>query len=302
MPRSRRVRATLSAFVGLSLSLSAGPSLARVGPEPDAPIEGPQPKPVEEPPGSPDEPEATSTELPAPTLSPELIPDEEGQPEPGIEFVVPPPEVEELEPSVEESPLTATFPDPGMAPSDGVNMLVLSGTTMALTIVGFSAGLVVGLNRNIELEWLLPSTIVPAVGLLAFSGGGLYLGIKRARAYRRWEIGNRVIGLPQGGGLLIGGSFTLLGALGLIPSGVVMLDAQPQWGAALIAVGAASAVASPVMFVLGARNQRRYQRTGGWKRKPLPPLPPGAATSRLELRPLFMPLPGGASVGAAGRF
>src|SRR5690606_16115944 len=149
----------------------------------------------------------------------------------------------------------------GVAPSNGADMLVLSSTTIALTLVGFSAGLTIGLQRNIELEWLLPSTIVPAVGLLAFAGGGMYLGITRALAHRRWEIGYRVIGLPQGGGLLVGGSFALLGALGLIPSGAVMFNQNPEWGAALIAAGSASAVASPVMFVLGARNQRRYQRT-----------------------------------------
>ncbi len=285
----------LSAFVSLSLGLAPVSSAAASGPEADAPVEGPAPKPAP----SSEPPAEAPEDVPAPNLSPELLPDEE----PGIEFVIPPPELEEQpEPVAKEPYAAAPFPDPGIAPSDGVNMLVLGGTTMGLTVAGLTAGLIVGLERGIELEWLLPSTIVPAVGLLAFSGGGLYLGIKRARAYRRWEIGNRVIGLPQGGGLLIGGSFTLLGALGLIPTGVVMLDSQPKWGAALIAAGAASAIASPIMFVIGVRNQRRYQRTGGWKRKPIPPLPPGAQTSRLELRPMILPLPGGFGVGASGRF
>lgn len=301
MPQPRRVRAKtpawLSAFV--CLSLLPGPVMAANGPEPEAPVEGPRPKPRDaETKPEPEPSTEPALEPPPPNLAPELIPDEEA---PGIEFAVPPPETEEPEPTPEE-PLTAQFPDPGVAPSDGVNMLVLGGTTIALTIAAFSAGLTIGLQQGIDLEWLLPSTIVPAVGVLAFAGGGLYLGIKRARAYRRWEIGNRVIGLPQGGGLLIGGSFTLLGALGLIPAGAVLLDDNPQWGATMIGVGAASAVASPVMFVIGARNQRRYQATGGWKRKPIPPLPPGAATSRLELRPMILPLYGGASVGAGGRF
>jgi hypothetical protein len=228
-----------------------------------------------------------------------LIPDEEA---PGIEFAVPPPEAEEPEPAPAEPSFADQFPDPGVAPSDGVNMLVLGGTTIALTLAAFSAGLTIGLRQGTDLEWLLPATIVPAVGVLAFAGGGLYLGIKRARAYRRWEIGYRVIGSPQGGGLLVGGSFALLGALGLIPAGVVALNSNAQLGATMIAVGTASAIASPVMFVVGARNQRRYQRTGGWKRRPVPPLPPGAITSRLELRPMIIPLYGGASVGAGGRF
>lgn len=297
MPQPRRVRtktAWLSAFV--CLSLLPGPVMAAKGPEPEPPIEGPRPKQPEPEPSTEPAPEP-----PPPNLAPELIPDEDEAP--GIEFAVPPPEVEEPEPAPDdEASLIAQFPDPGVAPSDGVNMLVLGGTTIALTVAAFSAGLTIGLQRGIDLEWLLPSTIVPAVGVLAFAGGGLYLGIKRARAYRRWEIGNRVIGLPQGGGLLIGGSFTLLGALGLIPAGAVLLDDNPQWGATMIGVGAASAIASPVMFVLGARNQRRYQATGGWKRRPIPPLPPGASTSRLELRPMILPLYGGATVGAGGRF
>lgn len=290
----------LSVFV--CLSLLPDRAAAGEGPGPDAapPIEGPRPKPDE----SPTEPPPESStepppEPPPPDLAPLLIPDEEQAP--GIEFAVPPPE-SEAPVAAPEQPLAAQFPDPGVAPSDGVNMLVLSSTTIALTLVGFSAGLAIGLQRNVELEWLLPSTIVPTVGLLAFSGGGLYLGITRAQAYRRWEIGHRVIGLPQGGGLLIGGSFALLGALGLIPAGAVLLDNNPQWGAAMIAVGSASAIATPVMFAIGARNQRRYQQTGGWKRRPIPPLPAGASTSRLELRPMILPLRDGVSVGAGGRF
>jgi hypothetical protein len=283
----RTTSSALSVFV--CLSLLSGPVAAA-----EPPVEGPRPQPREKPTEPPTEPE-----VPPPNLAPVLVPDPSG---PGIEFAIPPPEeAEELGP-VREEPVYAQFPDPGVAPSDGVNMLVLSGTTIALTVVGFSAGLIIGLQRETPLEWLLPSTIVPTVGLLAFSGGGLYLGITRARAYRRWEIGNRVIGLPQGGGLLIGGSFALLGALGLIPAGAVMVGTEPEWGAALIAVGAASAIATPIMFALGVRNQRRYQQTGGWKRRPIPPLPAGASTSRLELRPMILPLPTGLSVGAAGRF
>ena len=281
----------LSVFV--CLSLLPGPLLAA---PPEPPIEGPRPQPSE----APTEPtEPTEREPPPPNLAPVLIPD---QPTPGIEFAVPPPEEEGPEPAREQPSLAAQFPDPGVAPDDGVSMLVLSGTTIALTLIGFSAGLAIGLERNIALEWLLPSTIVPTVGLLAFAGGGLYLGITRAQKHRRWEIGYRVIGLPQGGGLLIGGSFALLGALGLIPAGAFMINTNPEWGATLIAVGAASAIATPVMFTIGARNQRRYQRTGGWKRKPIPPLPPGASTSSLELRPMILPLRGGASIGAGGRF
>ncbi len=305
MPRSRARAVLLSTCLSLGLAASARAS----GPEPEPPVEGPRPKPVaseEPPPATADAP--AEPQPPAPKLAPVLVPDADaGEPKnsPGIEFAVPPPdEDEERDPDQarREQPLSAQFPDPGVAPPDGVNMLVLGGTTLALTAVGTTAGLLIGLQRGVALEWLLPSTIVPAVGLAVFSGGGLYLGIKRARAYRRWEIGYRVIGLPQGGGLMIGGSFTLLAALGFIPSGAFLIRSDPTWGGVLLGVGVASAIATPMMFSFGVRNQRRYERTGGWKRKPIPPLPPGAATSRLELRPLVLPLPAGAGLGAVGRF
>ena len=273
--------AVLSSLVCLSLTLGPRAANAEAGPEP---IEGPRPA----------EPDA---EPPAPSLAPTLIRDDS----PGIEFAVPPPE-EEVEPTPRERPFAPTFPDPGMAPNDGVGMLTLSGTVLALTAAGVSAGLLIGLDRGTELKTLLPATIVPGVALLAFGGGGLYLGITRARAYRRWEIGNRVIGRPQGAGLRIGASFTVLGALGLIPAGALRLSVDPILGASLIGVGVASAIASPIMFVVSARRQRDYQRTGGWKRKPIPPLPP-SAIGRLELRPMVVPLlEGGVIVGAGGLF
>jgi hypothetical protein len=301
-----RTRASLLS-VTVCLSLVA-PQRVLAGP-PDGSSESPSkvepPAPTLSPGAGQPDPTASSE-----PVGPSAAPEPSEPPPPGIEFAVPPPEDEEpgdpdAPAAMAPAPGSYQLPDPGMAPSDGVSMLVLSGTTLGLTVVGVTAGLIIGLERGVDLEWLLPATIVPAVGLLAFAGGGMYLGITRARAHRRWEIGYRVIGLPQGGGAMIGGSFMLLTALGLIPSGAVMLDQQPEWGAALIAVGSAAAIASPVMFVVGARNQRRYQQTGGWKRKPLPPMPPtpaGPATSRLELRPLILPAPGGVSVGAGGRF
>ncbi|PRP90891.1 hypothetical protein ENSA5_59660 [Enhygromyxa salina] len=303
---SSLLRATL---ISASLMLAPLPSLA--APEPaetaDAPsLVGPERPPLdatsEPPPASDsdsDEPEPTPAaepEVPLPSVDPSA------DAEPGIEFAVPleaePESVAKPEP--ERRP---TFPDPGIAPTDGASILTLSVTTIALTLGGLSAGLVVGLNRQTPLEWLLPTTIVPTVGLLAFSGGGLYLGIQRARAYRRWEIGYRVIGKPQGGGLMIGGAFGLLAAIGFIPSGAFAFQSgQVELGATLIAIGSAAAVATPIMYGVGLRRQREHQRTGGWKRKPVPPLPPGVSGARLQLTPIVAPLPGGLSLGAAGRF
>lgn len=207
-----------------------------------------------------------------------------------------------------------SFPDPGVAPNDGAAMLVLGGTTLGLTLAGFGVGLSYGLRNHVPLEWLLPSTLIPTVGLLAFAGGGLGLGIQRARAHHRWELANRVIGTPQGGGLNVGASFLLLAALGLIPSGAFALQrGDTALGATSIALGSISAVVTPIMFSLGAKRQRDYARTGGWYRRPIPQL---RGQARLQLTPLVMPLPGGAmplpggvgrlrggaALGVAGRF
>jgi hypothetical protein len=300
-PRSSLVSALI---VGASLTLTPSLSFAGSG-ETESPVEGPtKPAPsddAEPTPGDDTTAPPAIELLPPPSVDPKLMPKPPPEDEPGIEFVVPPPEAEE--PKDVAPGYIAEFPDPGSAPNDGISILTLSGTTIALTGVGFSAGLIVGLQRGVALEWLLPSTIVPTVGLLAFSGGGLYLGIKRARAYRRWEAGYRVIGTPQGGGLKIGGSFALLGALGFIPSGAFALrNDQSELGATMLAIGCVAAVATPIMFTVGAGYQRDYQRTGGWRRRPVPPLPPGAEGARLQFIPMVLPLPGGVGLGAVGQF
>lgn len=306
MPLSRVVSLVSAVLVGASVSLAPTTSHAGPGPneESTAPIEGPA-RPPSDPPSEP----PTDTE---PTVDPdastggELLPppptfDPDGAP--GIEFVIPPPESEDDPPIAEqESPLAATFPDPGVAPNDGNSILVLSGTTIGLTALGFGAALAIGLERQLPLEALLPGTIVPAVGLLAFSGGGLYLGIKRAQAHHRWELAYRVVGEPQGAGLQVGGTFMLLSALLLIPSGAFALEGgDVESGATMIALGSVSLVSMPIMFTVGARRKRDYARTGGWHRRPIPPIP-GESEARLRITPLVAPTIGGVTLGAAGRF
>ncbi|MCA9711851.1 MAG: hypothetical protein KDK70_38800 [Myxococcales bacterium] len=288
--------ATLAA-VALSLAprlaLASPPVSGEEGPE-DAPVEGPQ-RPV------------SNEEPPPPTLPPPSGGTYQG-PGPGIDFAVPPPDDddEDGEDGTSEPidpALTATFPDPGAAPSDGRDMLVLGGVTMGLTVIGVTGGIWAGLENQADPSWLLPGIIVPGVGLLAFAAGGLYLGITRARKHRRWEIGYRVNGMPQGRGALVGGSFTLLAALGLVPGGLALLRAGDGLnGGITLGVGAAALVATPVLFTIGVRNQRRCERTGCWKRKPVAPLPPRPATSSMQLLPIVQPLRGGLTLGIAGRF
>lgn len=262
--------------------------------DPAAPAIDPPPPKLEPPPPTFTPPEPSPE---GPSLSPATPP-----PESDVEFAVPPPETDP-DPEARPSGAPLTFPDPGMAPNDGTSMLVLSGTSIGLVALGVGAGLFVGLRNRVPASWLVPATVVPTVGVLAFAGGGLYLGIQRRRAYRRWETGNRVIGTPQGAGLKIGASFALLAALGFVPAGIFVLETgDTAAGATMVAVGGAAAIATPIMFVLGARYASRYQRTGGWRRRSVPPLPQDGAEARVELVPLVTPLRRGAALGLAGRF
>jgi hypothetical protein len=292
-------------LVGASLSLAPIEVHASPGPDEVArPVEGParpssnpgwEEAPTEEPADA--EPEPPPGIVPPP---PSFEPDA-----PGIEFVVPPPGETQAVPQPEESPLAAVWPDPGVAPNDGNSILVLSGTATALTIVAFSAGIAIGLDREVPLEALLPGAILPAAGVLAFSAGGLYLGIKRATAYHRWELAYRVVGEPQGGGLNIGATFMLVGALFLIPAGAFRIDAGDGDALAvtMIAAGSAAAISTPIMYTIAARRKRDYERTGGWHRRPLPPIPgEEESASRLHIGPLVAPTFGGVTVGARGRF
>jgi hypothetical protein len=317
MTLPRVVSLVSAVLVGASVSLAPIASHAGPGPSEDAPIEGParppRDAPGEQPDGPPaDPPAAQPTDTPpepdAPTDAPpgKLVappPTFDPGDSPGIEFVIPPPASEDdHEVTERDPPLAATFPDPGVAPNDGNSMLVLSGTTMGLTLLGFSSLLTVGIQRQTPLEWLLPATIVPAAGLLAISTGGLYLGIKRARAHHRWELANRVGGEPQGAGLSVGGTFMLLGALFFIPSGAFALQTgEVESGASMIAIGSLAFVSMPIMFTLGARRARDYARTGGWHRRAIPQIP-GESQVRLRITPLVAPTVGGVTLGAAGQF
>lgn len=313
MTLARGVSLVSAVLVGASVSLApirghAGPPSESTATAPR--VEGPARPPADPPDTPPGEqpndaptvdPNAPTSELipPPPTFHPGVSPES-----PGIEFLVPPPESEDGQQAPEhESPLAATFPDPGVAPNDGNSMLVLSGTTIAMTLVVFTSGLTIGLSDQTPLEQLLPGLIIPTAGFLAFAGGGLYLGIKRARAHHRWELAYRVVGEPQGGGLNIGGTFTLLGAAAFITGGAFELARSDdvELAASLIALGCAAAVATPIMYTIGARRKQHYARTGGWHRRPIPPIP-GRSEVGLRITPLVAPTVGGVTLGAAGRF
>ena len=279
----------------MTFPLAASLVLALLGgPNDEGPVEGPtRPPPATQ----------TPSEVPAPTIEP---------PEPGIEFAVPPPEsesetegetdTEDAEPTEATYPLEETWPDPGTAPNDGNAMLVLGTATLSLAGTAVGLGLTLGLNDKVPLNYLLPATIIPATLGSAFGVGALYVGGKRARAYRQWEIGYRVVGEPQGGGLMYGGMISALGALALIPFGVRMLAfGDNRGGTTLVALGSAAALATPILLAVGRQRSKRYARTGGWHRRPLPPIPEPARAG-LQITPLVAPTLGGFMLGASGRF
>ncbi|GEM_PF-2729442 len=256
-------------------------------------VEGPRPAPPSE-----------STATPAPPDDVDTSTDELSS---GIDFAEPGPALDPLPASnpgsdpysAEDDASSFRLPDPGTAPSDGVGLLVLGGTTVGLTIAGFGVALWYGLDQETPLRQLLPGTLVPTVGLLAFGGGSLYQGIQRANIHRRWAAGHRVRGLPQGAGLKVGASFGVLATLGLLTFGsLAYRNGYRDIGVGMLSASAVAGVATPIMFVLGARNSRRYRETDGWVRRPLPPRP----LPIVDLRPSLQLLPGGLSLSVAGRF
>ncbi len=174
-------------------------------------------------------------------------------------------------------------------------MLVLGSTAIGLTGLAFGVGLKVGLDKQVPLAELLPSTIIPARHHRSRSaGGGLYLGIKRARDYHRWEQRTESSASHRARD----------------SRSVDRSRCSPRWvvcrlgcfcttnaamcrTATLIAISSALPMATPIMFVIGAQ---RSKRAHGWLASPtLPPIP-GENTSRLQIRPadrsdLQRPLP-----------
>lgn len=228
----------------------------------------------------------------------------EGAREP-VRWDVPPPESSEAEPSPSFAP--AVEIDHGLAPDDGRSMLVLGGVGIGLTAAGATFASIVGARRRLPASWLVPGIAVSSAGMLAFSGGALYLGVKRSGAHRRWLVARGLEGRPQGGGLAVGGSFFLLGAIGFVTAGSVALSfGDTALGATELGLGIAMAAAVPTAFVFSVRFRRSYAATGGWAPKAVPPLPTPPVARQPQLQPVIQPFPmvleGGGGVGLSGRF
>jgi hypothetical protein len=251
---------------------------------------GPPPPPIEGPTRDPDasDDENKNAEppgiefAPAPTLEPGALPIE----------VPPPPEGVEEGPAAPPPPDDPTlWPDPGTAPPDGAAAFV----TVAVMI---SAGVLVpvGLLQDPTLTSADRSGIIgAAIGMEVIAALGLGLAVSRRVKLVRWAGAYRVQPTPQGGGLLTFGGIALTAGLTLMPLGFWIMSrggARPQ-ATAMVIGGAASLGVAPLGIVFGKRNRDAYLSTGGWIRRPLPPV---------TLAPRLLVLPGGFGVSLAGRF
>lgn len=220
--------------------------------------------------------------VPAPTLEPDAF-----EPE-----LPPPPEGVEEGPAAPPPPEDPTlWPDPGTAPADGAGAFVTAG-------VMISAGVLVplGLLQDRTLTSADRSGIIgAAVGMEVIAALGLGIAVSRRMKLVRWAGAYRVLPTPQGGGLLTFGGIAVAAGTTLVPLGIWIMargGSSPQATAMLIG-GSASLGLAPLGIVLGKRRRDAYLSSGGWIRRPLPPV---------TLAPRLLVLPGGLGVTLAGRF
>jgi hypothetical protein len=217
---------------------------------------------------------------PAPTLEPSALP---------IEVPPPPEGVAEGPVAPHEDP--ALWPDPGTAPPSGAAAFVTAGVLIPVGVL-------------VPLGLLQDPTLTPAdrggiigaaVGMEVIAALGLGLAISRRMKLVRWAGAYRVQPTPQGSGLLAFGGITLTAGATLVPLGIWIMargGSTPHATAMLIG-GSASLGLAPLGLVLGRRYAKTYHSTGGWFRRPLPPI---------TVTPRVLVLPGGLGVSFAGRF
>jgi hypothetical protein len=263
-----------------------------------APVEGPRPAPD---PADPDLGDPTEAAAPPP-------PTIDDEPHSGIEFAVPPPAASEPEPS-QHDPLWGPperhgehgeLDDLGRAPQSG-NWLLVSGG-YAVPLAAFGCGYYVwSLRKSAPPDTNLGAPIT-SIGI-ATAGVGIYAAITLSvGAYRnyklqRWARRHRVVALPQGDGLIMGGVLALFSPIPLIPVGLGLTSPSTPLGIAILSTAiAASAIGGPVMLAIGGRRLHRYHQTGGWRRRS------PSFVQRSSMSPSILPSRMGTTLGVAGQF
>lgn len=140
------------------------------------------------------------------------------------------------------------------------------------------------------------SIVVAGVGMEVIGLAGLGLGLHRRMKLVRWAGAYRVQPTPQGGGLLEIGGIALTAGVTLDLLGLWIMargGSMPQATAMLIGGSAALGLVAPLGLVFGKRRRDAYHTSGGWIRRPMPPL---------TVAPRLLVLPHGAGLSLAGRF
>jgi hypothetical protein len=224
---------------------------------------------------------------PPPTLEPDLLPS------PGAPIEIPPPPE-----GVQEGPLALTstdgealWPDPGTAPPDGAGAFV---TAAVLIPVGVLVPLGLLQDRTLPPQGR-SGIIVAGVGMEIIALAGLGLGLSRRLKLVRWAGAYRVQPTPQGGGLLAFGGIALTAGLTLAPLGfwVMARGGSLPHANAMVIGGAAALGLAPLGLVFGKRRRDAYIDSGGWIRRPMPPV---------TVVPRVLVLPRGAGISFVGQF
>jgi hypothetical protein len=250
-----------------------------------APVEGPR--------RAPDQAAAP----PPPTI--------EVEPQSGIDFAVPPPVASEPEPS-QHDPLwgpterRAELDDLGRAPQSG-NWLLVSGG-YAVPMAAFGCGYYVWTLRksappDSNLRVPVTSIAIATAGVGIYAAVTLSVGAYRNYQLQRWARRHRVVALPQGDGLIMGGVLALFSPIPLIPVGLGLTSSSTPLGIAIMSTTiAASAIGGPIMLAIGGRRLRRYHETGGWRRRS------PSFVERPSISPSILPSRTGTTLGIAGQF
>lgn len=196
--------------------------------------------------------------------------------------------------------------DPGRAPPSGNWLLVSGGYALPLAGLGCSYyiwALRQGAPLDADIKPQVTSIAIATAGITLYGVIALSVGAYRSYQLQRWARRHRVVTLPQGDGLILGGSLALFSAIPFIPLGLTLQPSSNLLGVTMIVTSvAASAIGGPIMLAVGARRLRRYHETGGWRRRSPSVVRRSQGLSVPSMLPTIMPAPRGVTLGVAGQF
>ncbi|PRP94454.1 hypothetical protein ENSA7_77880 [Enhygromyxa salina] len=178
----------------------------------------------------------------------------------------------------------------------------------ALPLAALGGGYYIWKLRNdtppgVDIKSEVTSIAIAGAGVAVYGIIALSVGGYRNFQLQRWARRHRVVALPQGDGLLMGGSLALFSAVPLIPLGLSLLNSSNALGVTMLATTiAASAIGGPIMLGIGGRRLRHYHDGGGWRRRAPSFVGRGTGLSIPAIQPSILPAARGVTVGVAGQF